>query len=457
VRLIKALFCIGLVFLPGFVWADDVHEYQLPNGLKLIVKEDHRAPVVISQVWYKVGSSYEHNGITGISHALEHMMFRGTQKYGPGELDRIIAENGGEQNAFTYYDYTAYYQILDASKLPISFELEADRMRGLLLRQEDFNKEIQVVMEERRMRTDDSPQQTTYERFMAAAFASTSYHHSVIGWMHDLKNMKVEDLRHWYQQWYAPNNAIIVVVGDVIPEQVYQLAQKYFGPLKPSVLPTLKPDEEIKPIGLREITVRVPAQLPWLVMGYNVPVVKNNLNSEDPYVLDLITTLLAGGDSARFGKTLIRGQQIAANADASYNLFSRLNNLFILYATPAQGHTVSQVKSALLDQVKQLQTTLVSPEELALAKTRLTANKVYKKDSIEEQASDIGGLEAVGLSWKLNEDYLKHIDAITPQQIQAVAKRYLVPERLTIAILDPLPLPKNYVAPTVQSGDSHVR
>lgn len=456
-KLMKVLVYIALFFIPNLVFAGDVHEYQLPNGLKLIVKEDHRAPVVISQVWYKVGSSYEHNGITGISHALEHMMFRGTQKYGPGELDRIIAENGGEQNAFTYYDYTAYYQMLDASKLPISFELEADRMRGLLLRPEDFNKEIQVVMEERRMRTDDNPQQTTYERFMTAAFASTSYHHSVIGWMHDLVNMKVEDLRRWYQQWYAPNNAIVVVVGDVNPEQVYQLAQKYFGSLKPSELPTLKPDEEIKPLGLREITVRVPAQLPWLVMGYNVPVVKNNLNSEDPYVLDLITTILAGGDSSRFGKMLIRGQQIAASADASYNLFSRLNNLFVLYATPAQGHTISQVKSALLEQVKQLQTTLISPEELALAKTQITASKIYKKDSIEEQASDIGSLEAVGLSWKLNEDYLKHINAVTPQQIQAIAKRYLVPERLTIAVLDPLPLPKNYVAPAIQSGDSHVR
>src|SRR3989338_6861818 len=187
------------------------HEYSLKNGLTLIVKEDHRAPIVVSQVWYRIGSSDEQNGITGIAHVLEHMMFRGTKKYGPGELARIIANNGGEQNAFTDTDFTVYYELLAADKLPFSFALEADSMQHLLLRDQEFKKEIQVVMEERRLRTDDNPQGQTYERLMAAAHVSTGYHHQHIGWLHDLQNLSVHDVRAWYNAWYVPNNAIFFV------------------------------------------------------------------------------------------------------------------------------------------------------------------------------------------------------------------------------------------------------
>ena len=241
----KILVYFGLIFLPPLCWAGDVHEYHLKNGLTLLVKEDHRAPVVISEIWYKVGSSYEPNGTTGISHALEHMMFRGTGKFGPGVLEKIVSENGGEQNAFTDSDFTAYYQKFSVDKLAVSFELEADRMRNLLLRPQDFLKEIQVVMEERRMRVDDNPQEILLERLNAAAFVASPYHHPVIGWKNDLQNMTVEDLRKWYQTWYAPNNAILVVVGDVNPNLVYQLAQTYFSNLKPIILPKIKPKKEI--------------------------------------------------------------------------------------------------------------------------------------------------------------------------------------------------------------------
>lgn len=430
------------------ILAANTTEYRLSNGLKVIVKEDHRAPVVISQVWYKVGSSYEPGGITGISHALEHMMFRGTQQHGPGELDRIVAENGGQQNAFTHFDYTGYYQILAASKLAISFELEADRMRNLLLRPEDFAKEIQVVMEERRMRTEDNPQSQTFERFLAAANIVEPYHHPVVGWMNDLQNMTVEDVRAWYQRWYAPNNAIVVVVGDVQPEQVYQLAKKYFGDLKPSVLPVIKPQQEIKALGERTVTVRVPAQLPWLVLGYNVPVVKTAQQSWEPYALEVLAAVLDGGDSARFGQNLIRGQQIAASTTVSYNLYSRFNNLFLLAATPAEGHTVEQLKAALLQQIKQLQEIPVSLTELQRVKTQMIANKIYQKDSIEEQASAIGSLMAVDLPWQLTDEYISRIRTITPSQVQAVARKYLITESLTVAKLDPLPLAKKAPLPS---------
>ena len=195
--------------------AGAVTEYRLDNGLKLLVKEDHRAPVVVSQVWYKVGASYEHDGITGVSHVLEHMMFKGTDAHPPGEFSRIISENGGRENAFTSKDYTAYFQRLEKSRLAVSFELEADRMRNLHLQDKEFQKEINVVMEERRLRTEDKPTALTYEQFIAAAFVSGSVRIPTIGWMNDLENMELEDLQRWYQRWYAPNNAIVVVVGDV--------------------------------------------------------------------------------------------------------------------------------------------------------------------------------------------------------------------------------------------------
>ena len=213
-----------------------VHEFRLDNGLKLLVQEDHRAPAVVAQVWYKVGSSSEYSGLTGISHMLEHMMFKGTDKHQPGEFSRIIAANGGRENAFTGRDYTAYFQTLEKSKLPVSFELEADRMRNLRLTDEEFKKEQQVVLEERRLRTDDQPRAKMEEHFEAVAYTSGAYRNPVIGWPDDVANLTMTDLRRWYELWYAPNNATVVVVGDIKSEEVHQLAKKYFGSLKTSEL-----------------------------------------------------------------------------------------------------------------------------------------------------------------------------------------------------------------------------
>lgn len=455
--MIRILTTVLLTIFSSALFAADVIEYKLSNGLKILVREDHRSPIVVSQVWYKVGSSYEPGGITGISHALEHMMFRGTTNYGSGKLEHIVAENGGQQNAFTYFDFTAYYQVLAANKLPISLELEADRMRNLLLRPEDFTKEIQVVMEERRMRTEDNPRQQTTEYFMAAANIVEPYHHLPIGWMNDLQNMKVEDVRQWYQQWYAPNNAVLVVVGDVKPEEVYQLAQKYFGALKPSTLPITKPQKEVKSVGERNLVVQLPAQLPYLIMGYNVPVIKTAEQSWEPYALDVLTSILDGGASSRFAKNLVRGQQIAADTSVSYEPFSRFNSLFSIAATPAPGHTTEQLKTAVLEQVKQLQTALVSPAELARVKAQIIANKTYKKDSVEEQAAELGSLAAVDLPWQLADEYADKVNAITAQQLQAVANKYLVSDHLTVAVLKPLPLSKDAPAQNAAIDSGHLR
>lgn len=455
----KILVYLGLLFLSSLCWAEDVHEYHLKNGLTVLVEEDHRAPIVISEIWYKVGSSYEPNGITGISHALEHMMFRGTKKFGPGVLEKIVSENGGEQNAFTDSDFTAYYQKFSADKLAVSFELEADRMRNLLLRPQDFLKEIQVVMEERRMRVDDNPQEILLERLNAAAFVASTYHHPVIGWKNDLQNMNVEDLRKWYETWYAPNNAILVVVGDVKPNLVYQLTQTYFSNLKPINLPKIKPEKDLPPLGEKRLIIHTPAQLPWLVMAYPVPVIKQGLNSQDPYVLHLIATLLSGGNSARFAKNLVRDQQIAADANALYNPISRLDSLFLLQATPTSGHNLTELELSLLQQIKQLQTFSVNTEELARAKAQIAADKIYREDSITAKANELGTLAAINLPWQIERDYLKHINAITPRQIQAVANKYLLTSHLTIAYL--LPLSINTAVPDSNSlsviGSLHAR
>ena len=426
-----------LVPLAGFA---QVHESKLTNGMKVLVKEDHRAPVVVSQVWYKVGASYENLGITGISHVLEHMMFKGTAKYAGGEFSRIIAENGGSENAFTGRDYTAYFQQLEKSRLPISMQLEADRMRNLTLPAEEFSKELAVVMEERRLRTDDNPRALTREQFYATAFVSSPYQNPIIGWMDDLKNLKVEDLRDWYQRWYAPNNATLVVVGDVEAQAVFELAEKYFGQLAPTDATPLKPRQEVPQNGLRNITVKAPAELPYLLMGYKVPVLASASDAWEPYALEMLAGILSGSNSARFPRELVREQQIAVGVNVGYDLFARQADLLVIEATPAQGHTVDEVKQAVAQQIERLKSELVSEDELARIKAQVVAHKVYEQDSVFYQAMQLGMLETIGLGWQKVDEYSEQIRAITAEQVQTVARKYLVEEGLTITVLEPLPL-----------------
>ena len=447
----RVISCCLLIFWSLCAHAETrAHEFELDNGLKLIVKEDHRAPVIVSQVWYKVGSSYEHDGITGISHVLEHMMFKGTQRHAPGEFSRIVAENGGKENAFTSRDYTAYYQRLEKSRLPVSFELEADRMRNLLLQEEEFLKEVKVVMEERRLRTEDKPTSLTYERHNAVAFTNSSYRTPVIGWMEDLESLTLSDLEDWYQRWYAPNNATVVVVGDVDPEEVVALAKRYFGPLKPSGVAPVKPRGEVRQRGGRRLVVQAPAELPYLLIGYKVPVLLTAEEQWEPYALEVLAGILDGGDSARLTRTLVRGQQIAASAGAGYNLYDRQERLLLLDGTPTASHTVDELEQALVEQVNLLRKELVDSKELERVKAQVVASAVYELDSIMAQAMTIGKLETVGLDWSVDRKYVERIQAISAEQIRKVAQKYLVDERMTIAVLDPLPMD---TAPAGRSGN----
>lgn len=417
-----------------------IHEFNLQNGLKLIVRQDKRAPVVVSYVWYRVGSADEYGGVTGISHILEHMMFKGTPKHPGNTFSRLIAEVGGKENAFTSTDYTAYYQELSADNLELSFKLESDRMQNLVLDPKEYAKEIEVVKEERRMRIDDNPNALTYERFNAAANIANPYHHLTIGWMSDLNQITIEDLKHWYQRWYAPNNAIVVVVGDVDPQKTYQLAKKYFGPLKASQLPKRKNYPEPKPLGPRRLVVNAPAQLPILLIGYNVPSLNTARESWEVYALAILDGILSAGSSSRFTSRLVRGQQIASNISANYDIYNRYDSLFLIQGTPTQKYKVAELEVAILEQIRQLQDAPITQKELKRIKAKIIANYIYNKDSLSNQAFQIGSLESMGISWREIENYLDTINQITPKQIQQVAKKYLVTNRRTIARLNPLPI-----------------
>jgi zinc protease len=437
----RALATLTCLLAPAAL-AGATSEFRLDNGLELIVHEDHRASVAVVQVWYRVGSSYEHDGVTGVSHALEHMMFKGTQKVGLGRFSRIVAENGGEENAFTSADYTAYYQQWGADKVGLSFELEADRMRGLLLDKEEFGREMRVVMEERRLRTEDDPQALAQETTLATAFQTSPYRHPVIGWAADIEHMSVEDLRAWYERWYAPNNAIVVVVGDVDPKQVLALAQRHFGPLPARAIAPDKPRPEVPQRGLKRVVIEdLDARLPLLMMSYKVPVLPMALAQEVPewevYALEVLAATLDGGASARLSKELVRGREVAVQASASYSLAARLQSLFSFSAVPRPGVTLEQLEDLIEEQIARLQNEPPSDEELSSIKTQVVADALYERDSLFYQAMLIGSLESIGLDWRLKDDYVGRVKAVTAEQVQAVARKYLINERATITYLVP--------------------
>lgn len=420
------------------------HEYSLDNGLKLIVKQDHRSPVVVTQIWYKAGSIDEVNGVSGVAHVLEHMMFKGTKKAPNDEFSKKIAAAGGRENAFTSYDYTAYYQQLHKDHLPMAMELESDRMRNLILTKEEFAKEIKVVMEERRLRTEDQARSLLYEKMMAVAYQSHPYKNPIIGWMNDLENMRVEDAQEWYDHWYAPNNAILVVVGDVDANEVFRLAQKNYGSIQQarSLLPinARKPQTEPPQLGIKRITVKAPAELPYLIMAYHVPAIKNVIADWEPYALEVLESVLDGHASARLNKSLVRESQIANSVNASYGAMARGSSIFFLGAVPSAGKTVAELEQALRDQIEKIIKESVTAEELARVKAQVIANHVYQRDSIFSQAMQIGRLESIGLSYRDIDIVPEKLKAVTAEQIRDVAKKYFNDDSLTVAVLDPQPL-----------------
>lgn len=440
-----------------------VEEFRLGNGLLLLVKEDRRAPVVVSQIWYRVGGSYEHDGITGISHTLEHMMFQGTRKFPAGEFSRIIAENGGSENAFTAADFTAYFQTLEHSRLEIAFRLEADRMRNLVLTPQEFDKEIRVVREERRLRTEDEPESFAAEVAMATAFQSSPYRQPVVGWMADLEAMQVDDLKSWYRRWYAPNNAVVVVAGDVEPAAVHRLAQRYFGALKPERIDAPAARVEAPQQGIKRVTVKRPAEVPLLIMAWKVPVLATLLRSGsgiepwEPYALEVLAGILDGGSSARFATRLIRGREVAAGIGTDYQFSARLDGVFRIEGTPASGHDVAALEDAVRAELDELKSHPVSGDELERVKAQVVSQDIYQRDSLFYQAMLLGIFESVGLGWRRVDEYVPGVQAVTAQQVQAVVRRYFVDDALTVAVLDPQPIDPAAPPPRAGENGGHVR
>lgn len=450
-----------LLILPLSVMAKEsfeVQQYQLNNGLKVLVQEDHRTPVVVSQVWYKVGSGSEYGGITGVSHMLEHMMFKGTLKHPPGEFSKIIAENGGRENAFTSQDYTAYFQTLEQSRLSVALELEADRMRNLKLIPQEYEKEHQVVLEERRLRTDDQPRAKLQEHFGSVAFSNSPYRNPVIGWPEDIGGLTLEDLKAWYERWYAPNNAVLVVVGDVEPAKVLAMAQKYFGGFRAGKMPPEKKQDEVDQLGIRRITVKAPAKLPFLQMGYKVPSLRTAQDERDAYALEVLAGILDGGSSARLATRLVRGKQVAASAGAGYELYAHRSSLFEIEATPVEGESVQELETAILNEVKSLREAPVTDSELQRVKSQVLASHTYQRDSVFYQAMQLGTVEAAGIGWQKLQDYVDKVNSITAVEVQKIASKYLIEDHLTIGYLDPLPIPEGaQIADESAVGGGHVR
>ena len=445
---------LASLFFSSLAMSAEVQEFKLDNGLKIVVQEDHRAPVVVSQVWYRAGALDEVNGKTGVAHVLEHMMFKGTKAVPAGKFSRLIAAAGGKENAFTAQDQTTYYQQLEKSNLPLSIKLEADRMANLNLTDEEFAKEIKVVMEERRWRTEDKPQSKVNEQFNSTIYHVHPYGRPVVGWMNDLENMTAADAREWYNTWYAPNNATLVVVGDVNAQDVLKLAKQYFGPLKPHALPARKPQVEPEQKGERRVVVKAQAKLPYVLMGFHVPSLQDADKDVDPYALEILAGVLNGNASARLNQNLVRQSQIAIDVDAGYDMVQRgRQSIFVLDGTPSEGRSVAELEAAILNEVEKIKTGGVTEEELQRVKAQVIAADVYQRDSMFYQAMQIGNLETAGFSWRILKDYPAKLQAVTAEQVQLVAKKYFNKDNLTVATLDPQPIDPNDNTP---KGKPHV-
>jgi zinc protease len=430
-----------LALAAATAWANP-YEKTLANGLRIIVQEDHRAPTAVHMVWYRAGSMDEVDGTSGVAHVLEHMMFKGTKNLKPGEFNKRVAAAGGRDNAFTSLDYTAYFQQVPTSRLGEMMALEADRMANLVLDPKDFEQEIRVVMEERRLRTEDNPQALVYEKQMAAAFQAHPYRRPIIGWMNDLENMTAADAREWYRRWYAPNNAYVIIVGDVRHEEAFRLAEKHYSKIPRRTLPGRKPQIEPAQVGIKRITVKAPAKLPYLVMAWKAPALRDIDREREPYALEVLAAVLDGHDGARFARNLVRGSRIAVSAGAGYDATVRGEALFVVSGTPTEGRTVAELETALREEIARVAREGVSVQELERVKTQTIAAQVYKRDSMMAQAMEIGRIEAAGFRWRDIDALLEKIRSVTADEVQAVARKYFDDARLTVATLDPQPLPE---------------
>lgn len=410
-----------------------VVERQLPNGLKVLVLRESRAPIISVQVWYRVGSRNEELGKTGLSHLTEHLMFKGTDKYGPKVFTREVQKAGGTDNAFTSRDYTAYFENGPQTQLKQWLQMEADRMQGLKVSEEDFLTEQKVVLEERRMRTEDDPVSFLAEELMAAAYKAHPYQWPVIGWFHDIQSLNREDFLRHYRRYYQPNNATVVVVGDVVPEEAIKEIEAAFGHLPKGPEPPKVTAQEPRQWGGRRVIVRREAQLPYVLMAYHAP----NWEHEDAYPLELLARILSQGRSSRLYHRLVYQQRLALEAGADYDFDTANPPVFTFHAQPLPGKTASQLEAALEAEIKRLQTELVGEQELMKAKNQTQAGFYMSMDSLFYRGMLLGRLETVA-RWTLVKEFIPKILKVTREDLRRVARQYLTSDNRTVGILSPL-------------------
>ncbi|MDW7649565.1 MAG: pitrilysin family protein [Nitrospiraceae bacterium] len=415
--------------------ATETREFILSNGMKVLLVEAPKAPVVTVQVWYKVGSRNEVMGRAGLSHMLEHMMFKGTVKYPKGTFSRLIRKNGGIDNAFTSQDFTAYFENLAADRVELALEMEADRMQGLVLDMKELTTEREVVKEERRLRTEDDPQGALVEALFAQAYLSHPYHWPVIGWFNDLDAMTLDDLQQHYDTYYSPNNATLIVVGDIKADSLLPAIKQLFEPIprgpEPRPIARMEPEQK----GERRFLLKRDAQVAFVMMGYRVP----NFSSEDSYALDILDSILSHGKSSRLYQSLVYEQKSALAVGAEYSLLQSDPGLFYFYALVSPNQKPELVEKSLNREIKRLQTDLPTELELQRAKNQVEASHIFEQDSNFRRAMLLGQAESVGAGWQKIDQFVERIRAVTAKDIQRVARQYLTEDNRTVGTLIPVP------------------
>jgi zinc protease len=414
--------------------ADPVVAATLDNGLRVLLLEDQRSPIVSFQMWYRVGSRNEHRGSTGIAHFLEHMMFKGTPTHGPKQFARLVEENGGQDNAFTSQDVTSYYVDIAADKLDLVIDLEADRMQNLLLDPKEIASEREVVIEERRTRTEDDPSGFLGEEVSSIAFKAHPYGAPIIGWMDDIKRVTPEEIRAFYKTYYVPNNAILVAVGAFRAADALEKIKKRFGRIPRGKVPPPILAVEPAPNGERRVLVKKQAELPIVYMAWHVP----NYQSDDSVALEVLSTILSGGRASRLYRDLVYQRQLALEAGGDNAYFSVDPNLFWFWATPMPGQTPEKLETELSAHMERLKTEPVTDEEMARAKNQMEAAFVYQDDSIHQRASMLARFELLG-DYALKDTFLTKVRAITAADLMRVARAWFPPERKSVGVLVPKP------------------
>ena len=436
--------------------ASQVTQFTLANGMTVIVKPDKRAPTAVQMVWVRVGSMDEVDGTSGVAHVLEHMLFKGTASLKPGEFSRKVAALGGRENAFTTRDYTGYYQQIPSQRLADVMRLEADRFANNQWPDEEFKKELEVVKEERRMRTEDSPRALMMEAMNATIYQASPYRRPVVGWMNDLDAMTPNDAREFYQRWYVPANATLVVAGDVDVAQVRALAEQTYGRIAARPVPTRKPRVEPVQAGIRRIEFKAPAEQAYVALAFKVPQFESFEASDDAFALTVLSAVLDGYSGARLDRALTQGDARVADSAGAYNGFSgRGPQLFFLDGVPAPGKTAEQVEAALRAQITRVAQEGVSEAELNRVKTQWVASEIYKQDSVFNQARSLGAQWVQGMALDADERMIARLRGVTAAQVQAVAAKYFGDDQLTVATLRPQPLEPNRKPRTAPTGARH--